>query len=195
MSKAGCLHRLGVTAKLAMHHSGKILFSGVGEQSETAFPGAVQVWKLPFEKASEIQAHASAITGLRVSHTNSHLFSVGQDGMLTIFDIKDRDPKRETDSLLQLKFSDEILSEKTEVEQLQAEEEQLKNKAASQKDHDMEADIQLNVKSQQSTIAEKKAQLVSQQQQAENKKQSLLRQIEESKNTKEVERRKLLDTQ
>ena len=43
--------------------------------------------------------------------------------MLTIFDIKDRDPKRETDSLLQLKMSDEILSEKTEVEQLQAEEE------------------------------------------------------------------------
>lgn len=56
-------------------------------------------------------------------------------------------------------------------------------------------DIQLNVKSQQSTIAEKKNQLVSQSQQAENKKQSLLRQIEESKNTKEVERRKLLDKQ
>ena len=59
----------------------------------------------------------------------------------------------------------------------------------------MEVDIQLNVKSQQSTIAEKKNQLVSQRTQAENKKQSLLRQIEESKNTKEVERRKLLDSQ
>ena len=59
----------------------------------------------------------------------------------------------------------------------------------------MEVDIQLNVKSQQSTIAEKKNQLKSQEQQALNKKQSLLRQIEESKNTKEVERRKLLDKQ
>lgn len=57
----------------------------------------------------------------------------------------------------------------------------------------MEVDIQLNVKSQQSTIAEKKSQLISQKQQAEHKKQSLLRQIEESKTTKEVERRKLLD--
>ena len=59
----------------------------------------------------------------------------------------------------------------------------------------MEVDIQLNVKTQQSTIAEKKNQLVSQRQQAENKKQSLLRQIDESKSTMEVERRKLLDKQ
>ena len=39
----------------------------------------------------------------------------------------------------------------------------------------MEVDIQLNVKSQQSTIAEKSNQKESQKQQAENKKQSLLR--------------------
>ena len=51
------------------------------------------------------------------------------------------------------------------------------------------------MKTQQSTIAEKKNQLVSQRQQAENKKQSLLRQIDESKSTMEVERRKLLDKQ
>ena len=68
-------------------------------------------------------------------------------------------------------------------------------KDQNQKEADMEVDIQLNVKTQQSTIAEKKNQLVSQRQQAENKKQSLLRQIDESKSTMEVERRKLLDKQ
>ena len=59
----------------------------------------------------------------------------------------------------------------------------------------MEVDIQLNVKSQQTTIAEKKNQKDSQAQQAENKKQSLMRQIEESVNTMDVERRKLLTKQ
>ena len=59
----------------------------------------------------------------------------------------------------------------------------------------MEVDIQLNVKSQQTTIAEKKNQKESQAQQAENKKQSLMRQIEESVNTMDVERRKLLTKQ
>jgi len=76
---------------------------------------------------------------------------------------------------------------------LQQQEEQLQTKATNQRDQEMEVDIQMDVRTQMSTIAEKKNQLVSQRAQAENKKQSLLRQIEESKNTKEVERRKLLD--
>lgn len=76
---------------------------------------------------------------------------------------------------------------------MQQQEEQLQTKATNQRDQEMEVDIQMDVRTQMSTIAEKKNQLVSQRAQAENKKQSLLRQIEESKNTKEVERRKLLD--
>ena len=143
-----------------IHHSGKILFAGVGEMSETNFPGAIQVWKLPFEKSAEIQAHASPITRLRITHTNTHLFSVGADGMLAIFDVKDRDPKRDPEGIT-LRFSQEILSEKAEVETLMAEEDQLATKNQNQKEADMEVDIQLNVKSQQSTIAEKKNQLVS----------------------------------
>ena len=41
-------------SQLVIHHTGKILFCGVGEQSEVPYPGAIQVWKLPFEKAAEI---------------------------------------------------------------------------------------------------------------------------------------------
>ena len=125
-----------------IHHSGKILFCGVGEQSEVPYPGAIQVWKLPFEKAAEIQAHASPITRLRITHTNTHLFSVGMDGMLAIFDVKDRDPKRDPEGVQgQLKFSQEILSEKSKVDELINEEEQLQQKAQNQKDADMEVDI------------------------------------------------------
>ena len=149
-------------SQLAIHPSGKILFAGVGEL-DAPYPGAIQVWKLPFEKAAEIQAHAGPITRLRITHSNSHLFSVGSDGMLCIFDVKDRggaDPKR--DDAIALGFSEEILSDKGEVDNLQAEENQLKEKAKNQRDHDMEVDIQLNVKTQLASIAEKKNQLVSQ---------------------------------
>jgi len=121
------------------------------------YPGAIQVWKLPFEKATEIQAHASPITRLRITHNNTHLFSVGMDGMLAIFDVKDRDPKRDPEGVQgQLKFSQEILSDKLEVDTMVDEEQQLQTKSQNQKEADMEVDIQLNVKSQQSTIAEKK---------------------------------------
>ena len=129
-------------SQLVIHHSGKILFAGVGEQSEVPYPGAIQVWKLPFEKCAEIQAHASPITRLRITHTNTHLFSVGMDGMLAIFDVKDRDPKRDPEGVQgQLKFSQEILSEKSKVDELINEEEQLQQKAQNQKDADMEVDI------------------------------------------------------
>jgi len=42
---------------------------------------------------------------MRITLTNSHLFSVGMDAMLTIFDIKDKDPKRDINELQQLKPS------------------------------------------------------------------------------------------
>ena len=41
-------------SQIVIHHSGKNLIAGVGEISETNYPGAIQVWKLPFEFASEI---------------------------------------------------------------------------------------------------------------------------------------------
>jgi len=47
------------------------------------------------------------------------------DGMLTIFEIKDKDPKRDIKDLQQLEPSQEILSDKNAVDQLQVDEEQL----------------------------------------------------------------------
>ena len=64
------------------------------------------------------------------------------DGMLAIFDVKDRDPKRDPEGIQgALKFSQEILSEKSKVDELINEEEQLQQKAQNQKDADMEVDI------------------------------------------------------
>ena len=66
---------------------------------------------------------------MRITHSNTHLFSVGADGMLCIFDVKDRDPKRDPEGLSgALKYSEEILSDKNQVENLKNDEYQLQMK-------------------------------------------------------------------
>ena len=57
--------------------------------------------------------------------TNTHMFTVGQDGMLCVFDIKDRDPQKTGMGFNMLQFSQEILTEKTDMEAYKNEEEQL----------------------------------------------------------------------
>jgi len=67
---------------------------------------------------------------MKLSYDNNYLFSAGQDGALIIHDVKDRDPrggvKREREGM-NLPFSDEILTEKTEIEYYFNEKENLEN--------------------------------------------------------------------
>lgn len=67
---------------------------------------------------------------MKLSYDNNYLFSTGQDGLVIIHDIKDRDPrggiKRDREGF-GLPFSDEILTEKTEIDYFQNEKEQLEN--------------------------------------------------------------------
>ena len=56
---------------------------------------------------------------MKLSYDNNYLFSVGADGALIIHDVKDRDPRgaqRDREGLA-LPFSDEILTERTEIDQ------------------------------------------------------------------------------
>ena len=87
------------------------------------------------------------------------------------------------------------MTEKIQLESLQAEEENLENNFKSSEEANNEVDIQINVKKQTDTISERQNELERERTNALNKEQSLLRQIEESKNTKEVERKKLIDQQ
>jgi hypothetical protein len=64
---------------------------------------------------------------MRLSFDNNHLFTTGNDGCLIIHDVKDRDPKAKVKEREFLAFSDEILTEKTEIEQHATEKEQLLN--------------------------------------------------------------------
>ena len=70
---------------------------------------------MPLERMASVQAHSKPIERLRMNFENTHLFSVGQDGLLCIFDVKDKDP-RGLKGEQSLKPSDEILTEKSEME-------------------------------------------------------------------------------
>ena len=150
---------------------------------------------MPFEKSSEVQAHSKPVTRMRVTANNTHLFSVGADGLLCIYDIKDRDPKSAENLANQLKFSQEILTKRMDIEQIQQEMESMENKFRSSEEQNNEVEITINNKKQLDTIAEKRNELIREKTNAMNKEQSLRRQIEESINTKEVERKKLIDAE
>jgi len=113
-----------IISQLSITHNGKACFAGVGEANK---PGAIVIFKISedatgqmkLDKINEVQAHSKAIERMRLSYDNHHLFTVGQDGCLIIHDVKDRDPKGKNRERESLAFSDEILTEKTEIDQYQ----------------------------------------------------------------------------
>ena len=113
-------------SQICLTQNQKALFAGVGEEGR---PGAVQIFSLPLNKINEVQAHSKPIERMKLSFDNNYLFTGGQDGLLIIHDIKDRDPrgaKREREGL-GLPYSDEILTEKAEIEAFITEKEGLEN--------------------------------------------------------------------
>lgn len=87
---------------------------------------------MPMEKIIEIQAHGKGVTRMRMTFDNNFLFTTAKDGTLMIHEIKDRDPrgglvKKERDLGGITTFSEEILTEKTEIEEDRALLEQLSN--------------------------------------------------------------------
>ena len=80
---------------------------------------------MPLEKVSDIQAHSKSIEKMCLNTMNDRLFTVGKDGMLCIFEIKDRDPQKTGATLQQNLFSSEILTEKSEMDQFNNDAQQL----------------------------------------------------------------------
>jgi len=75
---------------------------------------------------SEIQGHSKPIERMRLSFDNNYLMTGGQDGLLIIHDIKDRDPRgAKAREGVVLPFSEEILVDKQDIESFISEKEQL----------------------------------------------------------------------
>ena len=92
-----------------------MLFTGLNDPSQ---PGSIRCYK--FEPFSgdyvEYQAHSKAIERIRVSYDDTHLFSVGQDGTVCIFEVKDRELKRRERELKGITLSDEMIIMKNEID-------------------------------------------------------------------------------
>lgn len=160
-----------------MTHNGKALFGGIGQNNK---PGAIVIFKiaedqargmLKMDKIGEVQAHRTAIERMRLSYDNTHLFTTGKDCCLMIHDVKDRDPKGKGRDRDGLQFSDEILTEKTEIDQYVQEKEQLENDYGGQNSESF--DKVLAIKKLDDQINKKQEDLSSNQLQHRNRYDSL----------------------
>jgi len=66
-----------------------------------------------------------------MSYDNTHLFTVGKDGCIFIFEIRDRDPK--TLRRTNMAFSEEILTEKQEIADFDQKKQSLTNDLENEK--------------------------------------------------------------
>ena len=70
-----------------------LLYAGLAEPNR---PGSIQVFRYAndtMEKVLEVQAHSQQIERMRLNYDNSKLFSIGIDGTLACFSVKDLDEK------------------------------------------------------------------------------------------------------
>jgi WD40 repeat protein len=105
-------------SQLVVMHGARAFFAGIAEDDK---PGSIQVLRYPWEKVFEVQAHSLPVERLRISFDNQVLFSSGHDGVLCIFDIKDKDPKGKKDKEnVQIHLSEEILIPKAERDKYMA---------------------------------------------------------------------------
>lgn len=114
-------------------NSGKAFFAGVGADNR---PGSVEVWKMPIEKVCSVAAHGKAIERMRISHDNTMLFTAARDGSLMINEIKDRDPRGMAGArkFEVANFSEEILTEKIEMDWYDNQIDSLQNELNQAKD-------------------------------------------------------------
>ena len=114
--------------------NGRAFFAGAGEAGK---PGAIQIWRYPdMEPISEVQAHSGPIERMRLSYNNDFLFTAGKDGCLMIHEVKDRDSRAGATRVHSsaVMYSDEILTEKGEMDDIKAERDRLQLELASARD-------------------------------------------------------------
>jgi len=121
-------------SQIAMTRNQKLFFVGIGEPK---LPGCVKYYKFPLSagECTDVQAHSDEIKRMRISRDDKYLFTVGKDGCVIVYEIKEREKARENKELALL-YSDEILTDKQEINDVQQKLEDAKSenkKLSSQK--------------------------------------------------------------
>ncbi|TPX74759.1 hypothetical protein CcCBS67573_g03970 [Chytriomyces confervae] len=128
-----------VLNQVVLSHSGRMMFVGTAT-------GTIRSMKFPLNNETgefqEHHCHSGAITKLRVSYDDTHLFSSSEDGCVYVFKIADKEGrglKKEREVV----FADEILVTKSDLEEKNQMMNELKTRVEELK---MENEYQLRLK-------------------------------------------------
>ena len=142
-------------SQIKILHTGRAFFTGACEEGKT---GSIQIWKFPLEKINECQAHGKGISRMNLTYDGKFLLSAGKDGTIMIHDVKDRDIRgqeleRAFDYGVINNFAEEILTEKTAMEQYEAQQDSLETELNQVKNNNMSSvDEKMSTKDQEDTL-------------------------------------------
>jgi len=143
-----------------------------------------------------VQAHSKPVEKLRLSDDCMNLFSVGLDGMLCIFEVRDRDPRNQKKQQATLPFSQEILTDQNAMDKEVAELAGLKQEDEQLREPDNNnVEKGIEMKRQTDKISSLQGRLESDKIDAESKYLSLQENKREAMNNNENKRKDLLDRQ
>lgn len=149
-----CLPTGAKIACLTLSKSNNYMFMGT---EGPVNPGMIRCYKYPFQKGGvvEIQTHSIGVIKTMVTYDDSYLFSIGEDGNLIIYELKDKDSKvkRDKESFGML-MSEEYLYDRDKYRKKVDEIEQL-----TKKFKEMEADIEYKNKTAQQLKLDKISEL------------------------------------
>lgn len=135
----------------------------------------------------------SNVNRLRVSNDQNFLFSCGNDGIVAMFEVKDRDYKmRQNQETQKLKFSEEIITDKTAKDLMEQEKNNKQGELTGiRNNNDADVSNTLALKKQSDQIVRLEGDKISNEKQAANKEASLLDNIREAKNNNMIKRKEL----
>uniref|UniRef100_A0A7S0QB36 Cilia- and flagella-associated protein 57 n=1 Tax=Cryptomonas curvata TaxID=233186 RepID=A0A7S0QB36_9CRYP len=97
--------------QVVMSNSGRILFTG----SES---GSVQAWKYPLTgEFTDYPCHSQPVTHMAVTSDDSSLITVGDDGLVILLDIRDKELRGAKRDRELLPFAEEILVTRSDLEE------------------------------------------------------------------------------
>ena len=109
-------------SQVALLNGGRGIILGTADDD---LPGMVQIYRFGMEKAADIQLHSLPVERIKLTFDNNMLFSVGQDGSFFLLELRDTMMKREKEAP-SVQYFAEILTEKSELRELQQTIEHLK---------------------------------------------------------------------
>ena len=137
-------------SQILVGYGRNLLYAGLAEPDR---PGSIQIFRYAentMAKAVEVQAHSQQIERMCLNYDNSKLFSIGVDGTLACFSVKDQDTLAIRAAAAQhpIVKSEEILIEKLSLDKIKTSIKDLKAEIHIQeqtRDKQLKHTMQVNV--------------------------------------------------